>query len=133
MHSPLFSSTMANCEAATSSSSALSTTPGPSKTTYGDGPPAADHYYMKMELNELERILLDSHAVFGALSGEGLIERYDVYRRVSLEGNTQQQQYGSIKRELVMVDEMWIGLSTLVLRTLLYGLQRTPYFLRTLR
>jgi len=59
--------------------------------------------YMKMEPNDLERTFLDSHAVFGALWGDSLIERYDVYRRVSPEG-MQQQNSSSSKQELTVVD-----------------------------
>ena len=45
-----------------------------------------EYYYTKMDPNDVERTsLLDSHAVFGALRGNGLIERYNVYRRVDLE------------------------------------------------
>mmetsp|Transcript_37717 Transcript_37717/g.81391 ORF Transcript_37717/g.81391 Transcript_37717/m.81391 type:complete len:356 (+) Transcript_37717:2-1069(+) len=71
-----------------------------------------DYYYIKMEPNDIERTsLTDSHAVFGALLGEGLIERYNVYRRVNLENEAQhrQQQSSPIssslsKRELTVVD-----------------------------
>eukprot|EP00591_Stephanopyxis_turris_P007000 CAMPEP_0195525326 /NCGR_PEP_ID=MMETSP0794_2-20130614/25733_1 /TAXON_ID=515487 /ORGANISM="Stephanopyxis turris, Strain CCMP 815" /LENGTH=322 /DNA_ID=CAMNT_0040655769 /DNA_START=43 /DNA_END=1011 /DNA_ORIENTATION=+ len=45
-----------------------------------------DYYYKKLNPNDIERTsLLDSHAIFGALCGDGLIERYNVYRRVNLE------------------------------------------------
>eukprot|EP00580_Thalassiosira_gravida_P019036 CAMPEP_0201671592 /NCGR_PEP_ID=MMETSP0494-20130426/30094_1 /ASSEMBLY_ACC=CAM_ASM_000839 /TAXON_ID=420259 /ORGANISM="Thalassiosira gravida, Strain GMp14c1" /LENGTH=191 /DNA_ID=CAMNT_0048152999 /DNA_START=35 /DNA_END=610 /DNA_ORIENTATION=+ len=66
-----------------------------------------------MEPNDIERTsLTDSHAVFGALLGEGLIERYNVYRRVNLENEPQhhqRQQQSSLmssssKRELTVVD-----------------------------
>lgn len=63
-----------------------------------------DYYYMKMEPDDVERTsLLDSHAVFGALSGEGLIERYNVYKRINLHENNNLQQNES-KREMVLVD-----------------------------
>jgi len=62
-----------------------------------------DYYYMKMDPNDIERTSLpDSHAVFGALCGDGLIERYNVYRRVNLE--EKQQQRSPSKRELTVVD-----------------------------
>ncbi|KAL7479525.1 hypothetical protein ACHAW6_005252 [Cyclotella cf. meneghiniana] len=39
--------------------------------------------YIKLNPNNVERTSLqDTHALFGTLRGDGLIERYDVYRRV---------------------------------------------------
>jgi acyl-coenzyme A thioesterase PaaI-like protein len=61
-------------------------------------------YYLRMEPNEVGRTsLLDSHAVFGALSGKGLIERYNVYRRVNL-GGEKLLSKSSSKQELTVVD-----------------------------
>lgn len=61
-----------------------------------------DYYYMKIDPNDVERTsLLDSHAVFGALCGDGMIERYNVYRRVNLE---EKQQQSPSTRELTVVD-----------------------------
>ena len=62
------------------------------------------YYYMKlMDSSKIDRTnsLLDSHAVYGALCREGLIERFDVYQRVSLESEDQQTQPTG---ELVVVD-----------------------------
>lgn len=42
-----------------------------------------NYHYRKMDPDNIERTSLqDSHAVFGSLWGDGLIERFDVYRRV---------------------------------------------------
>mmetsp|Transcript_5676 Transcript_5676/g.10679 ORF Transcript_5676/g.10679 Transcript_5676/m.10679 type:complete len:441 (+) Transcript_5676:99-1421(+) len=48
-------------------------------------PLEVSYYYQLLDPNRTIRTsLVDSHAVFGALCGDGLIERYDVYRRVAL-------------------------------------------------
>jgi len=61
-----------------------------------------DFYYVKMDPEDIVRTSnYDSHAVFGALRGNGLIEQYNVYRRVNVEGK---QQQSSPKRELAIVD-----------------------------
>lgn len=62
------------------------------------------YYYMKlMDSSKIDRTnsLLDSHAVYGALCREGLIERFDVYQRVNLESEHKQSQPTG---ELVVVD-----------------------------
>ncbi|KAL7465831.1 hypothetical protein ACHAXS_006143, partial [Conticribra weissflogii] len=62
-------------------------------TTHCQAPPTStatktvevNYYYQLLDPNRTIRTsLVDSHAVFGALCGDGLIERYDVYRRVPL-------------------------------------------------
>lgn len=76
--------------------------------------PKIDYYYVRMNPNDVERTsLLDSHALFGALWGEGLIERYNVYRRANIlkpeeEENAQaqrhQHQQQQQPREMAVVD-----------------------------
>ncbi|KAL7540534.1 hypothetical protein ACHAXR_010731 [Thalassiosira sp. AJA248-18] len=67
--------------------------------------PKIDYYYVKMDPNDLERTsLLDSHAVFGALWGEGMVERFNLYRHTRVNRGNEQQESRSSKRELVVVD-----------------------------
>ena len=67
-----------------------------------------DYYYLKMNPKDIVRTsILDAHAVFGALSGKGLIERYNVYRRVDVKVGMQQHQQSSSsskRREMTVVD-----------------------------
>ncbi|KAL7533148.1 hypothetical protein ACHAWF_004356 [Thalassiosira exigua] len=95
----------AKCEAAINSNSESSDTVPSDESTHDSeerNPFKIDHYYVKMDPNDVDRTsLLDSHAVFGALWGKGLIERYNVYQRVDLE---RMQNHGKQKRELTVVD-----------------------------
>jgi acyl-coenzyme A thioesterase PaaI-like protein len=63
-----------------------------------------DYYYKKMNPNDVDRTsLMDSHAIFGALRGKDLIERYHVYQRVNM--NTEHQlTIIPSSRELAVVD-----------------------------
>ena len=64
--------------------------------------PRMNYYYRKMDPGALDRTS-SSHAVFGALRGApGLIERFDVYRRVTLEKATTPPHPGT--REVTVVD-----------------------------
>lgn len=56
--------------------------------------------YIKLNPDHVERTALqDTHALFGALLGDGFIERYDVYRRTFTETTTKNSQH-----EIVAVD-----------------------------
>ncbi|KAL3817369.1 hypothetical protein ACHAXA_005004 [Cyclostephanos tholiformis] len=63
-------------------------------------------YYLRMNPKEVERTSLsDSHAIFGALSGTGMIERYDIYRRVLDDVAVERKpRGGSSRREVVIVN-----------------------------
>lgn len=59
-----------------------------------------NYYYKRMNPNDVDRTsLMESHAIFGPLWGEGLIERYHVYKRI----NTSNELPQSL-RELTVVD-----------------------------
>lgn len=66
-----------------------------------------DYYYKLLDPSGVFRTsLVDSHAIFGALCGDGLIERYNVYRRVLLKykqpnnDNGDDNDAGNITREI---------------------------------
>ena len=55
-------------------------------------------YYLRMDPGGVVRTSLsDSHVVFGALSGEGMIERYDVYRRVMMNEDDDDVTLGAVE------------------------------------
>ncbi|KAL3773183.1 hypothetical protein ACHAW5_009683 [Stephanodiscus triporus] len=65
----------------------------------GDDDDDAGYYYLRMDPAGLARTSLsDSHALFGALSGEGMIERYDVYRRVANDRDVVVDERGLVRR-----------------------------------
>jgi len=98
------------CESSDDNDSIQDTIPNGRPTTASviDGTqnqnPKIDYYYLKRELKDSERPLLDSHAVFGALLDDGLIERFNVYQRVSATGAKQLEHSASSKREMVVAD-----------------------------
>jgi len=63
-----------------------------------------NYYYKRMNPNDVDRTsLMESHAIFGPLWGEGLIERYHVYKRINT-NNEHPQIVLQSPRELTVVD-----------------------------
>ena len=66
-----------------------------------------NYYYKKMNPNDIDRTSrMDSHAIFGALWGESLIERYNIYQRIDTNTTERDEKIIPIPspRELAVVD-----------------------------